>query len=350
MNPIARRILFMGCLSLVLCARSALAQTSFYEGKTITMVRGGAPGGVGEMRTRAVANFLKKHVPGKPTVLIEFMAGAGGAKAANHLYRGARADGLVIGALPSGMVSSAVLGETGVQYDLEKFIYLGSPNSESHYVFFTNRKLGLDSVAKLRAHSGLRIGAQNVGHSIYYTGRLFAYLLGLKDPRFITGYSSPELDIALIKGELDALTGVASSVIKQNPEFFDKNLVDFHTILEIPRGDKHPRFAQLAELDNFAKTDKERKLITLHRTFRLAGSPFVLPSATPRDRADILRKAMRAMFADPEFLAEYQKLTGEEASPLTPEAHDKAIRELPKDAETIDFYKMLGGTQPLPAR
>lgn len=350
MYPMTRRVLFTVFVLLVLCARSVSAQTSFYEGKTITMLRGGAPGGVGEMRTRAVANFLKKHVPGKPTVLIEFMAGAGGAKAANHIYRGARPDGLVIGSLPGGMVSSAVLGDSAVQYELEKFIYLGSPNSESHYVFFTNKKLGLDNIAKLRAHSGLRIGAQTVGHPIHYTGRLFAYLLGLKDPRFITGYSSPELDIALMKGELDAVSGVASSVIKQNPEFFEKNLVEFHTILEIPRGDKHPRFAHLAELDSFAKTEKERKLITLHRTFRLAGSPFVLPPNTPRDRADILRKAMRAIFADPEFLVEYQKLTGEEASPLTPEAHDKAIRELPKDAETIEFYKMLGGTQPLPAR
>lgn len=349
MKSITRSLVIAG-LALLPCAPSVPAQTPFYEGKTITMIRGGAPGGVGEMRTRAVANFLRKHVPGKPTVLIEFMAGAGGAKAANHLYRLPRADGLMIGALPSGMVSSAVLGEKAVQYDLDKFIYLGSPNSESHYVFFTNKKLGLDSIAKLRAHPGLRIGAQTVGHSIYYTGRLFGYLLGLKDPNFITGYSSPELDIALIKNELDALTGVASSVLKQNPEYTEKNLVDFHTILEIPRGDKHPRFAQLPELDSFAKTDKERKLLTLHRNFRLAGSPFVLPPATPRDRADTLRKAMRAMFADPEFVAEYQKLTGEPASPLPPDAHDKAIRELPRDAETIEFYKMLGGTQPLPAR
>ena len=98
------------------------------------------------MRTRAVANYLKKHVPGNPTVIIEFMAGAGGTKAANHLYRGARADGLIIGSAPSGMVSSAILGEAGVQYDLDKFIYLGSPNSESHHVFFTNRKLGLGSM------------------------------------------------------------------------------------------------------------------------------------------------------------------------------------------------------------
>ena len=203
------------------------------------------------------------------------MAGAGGTKAANHLYRGARADGLIIGSAPSGMVSSAILGEAGVQYDLDKFIYLGSPNSESHYVFFTNRKLGLGSMEKLRAHAGLRIGAQTVGHPIYLTGRLFALILGLKEPKFVVGYSSPELDVALLGGELDAVPGVASNVVKQNPEFLDKGLVDFHAIVEIPRGDKHPRFARLPELDGFVKSDKERKLLELHRTFRLAGSPFV---------------------------------------------------------------------------
>jgi len=338
-----------GALVLVASA-TAFSQATFYQGKTITIIRGSAPGGVGEMRTRAVASYLKKHVPGNPTVVIEFMAGAGGTKAANHLYRGARADGLVIGSAPSGMVSSAILGEAGVQYDLDKFIYLGSPNSESHYVFFTNRKLGLGSMEKLRAHSGLRIGAQTVGHPIYYTGRLFALILGLKDPKFVVGYSSPELDVAMLSGELDGVPGVASSVVKQNPEFLEKGLMDFHAIVEIPRGDKHPRFAQLPELDSFVKSDKERKLLALHRTFRLAGSPFILPPGTPKDRADILREAMRKIYADREFLTEYLKLTGEEATPLLPDANDKAIKELPRDPEVIEFYKMLGGTQPLPPR
>lgn len=344
------RLTVLSALLILLARPSAFSQAPFYQGKTITIIRGSAPGGVGEMRTRAVANYLKKHVPGNPTVIIEFMAGAGGQKAANHLYRGARADGLIIGSAPSGMVSSAILGEAGVQYDLDKFIYLGSPNSASHYVFFTNKKLGLSNLEKLRTHAGLRIGAQTVGHPIYHTGRLFAQLLGLKDPKFVVGYSAPELDVAILNGELDATPGVASSVVKQNPEFLDKGLMDFHAIIEIPKGDKHPRFAQLPELESFVKSDKERKLLALHRTFRLAGSPFVLPPGTPKDRVDILREAMRKIYTDREFLAEYQKMTGEEASPLLPDAHEKAIRELPRDAEVIEFYKMLGSTEALPPR
>ena len=130
MNVMTQRLTVTSLL-LLLWNGAGFAQVPFYEGKTIKIVRGGAPGGVGEMRTRAVINFLKKHVPGKPTILIDFMPGAGGVKAANHIYRGAAADGLVIGSLPGGMISSAVLGQRGIQYDLEKFNYLGSPNSAS---------------------------------------------------------------------------------------------------------------------------------------------------------------------------------------------------------------------------
>ena len=79
------KLTVLSALLLFLAAASAFSQAPFYQGKTIIIIRGSAPGGVGEMRTRAVANYLKKHVPGNPTVMIEFMAGAGGTKAANHL-------------------------------------------------------------------------------------------------------------------------------------------------------------------------------------------------------------------------------------------------------------------------
>jgi hypothetical protein len=174
--------------------------------------------------------------------------------------------------------------------------------------------------------------------------------MGLKEPKFVVGYSSPELDVAMVNGELDAVPQVASSVVKQSPEFVEKGMMDFHAIIEIPRGDKHPRFAKLAELDSFVKTEKERKVLELYRTFRLAGSPFLLPPGTPKEQADILREAVRRMYTDREFIAEYQKLTGEEASPLLPDVHEKAIRELPREPEIIDFYKLLGGPQPLPPR
>jgi hypothetical protein len=36
------------------------------------------------------------------------------------------------------------------------------------------------------------------------SGRIFAYLLGLQEPKFVVGYGGPELDVALLRGEVDA--------------------------------------------------------------------------------------------------------------------------------------------------
>src|SRR6266542_3875738 len=87
-----------------------------------------------------------------------------------------------------------------------------------------------------------------------------------------------------------------------------------------------------------------------NRTRSASCSRCTAPPGTPKDRTDILREAMRKIYADREFLAEYLKLTGEEASPLLPDANDKAIKELPRDHEVIESYKLLGSTQPLPPR
>jgi len=74
-------------------------------------------------------------------------------------------------------------------YDLDKFIFLGSTESESHYSFSTRREAGWDSLEKLRSATGVRIGSHAVGHPIYLTGRFFAYFLSSRSPKFIPSYS-----------------------------------------------------------------------------------------------------------------------------------------------------------------
>ena len=96
-------------------------------------------------------------------------------------------------AMGSGLVANAVLGEPGVEYDLDKLIYLGSPNSVTQYIFLSKKEVGLDDLEKLRSRTGIRVGGQTVGHDIYINGRLFAWILGLKEPRFVPGYWAPSL-------------------------------------------------------------------------------------------------------------------------------------------------------------
>lgn len=302
------------------------------------------------MMVKAALPYLKRHIPGEPTIVSEYMPGAGGIKAVNHVYKNVRPDGLTIGNVGGGLVANAVLGEAGVLYDLNKLIYLGSPHSSYHWVFMTRREAGLVSLEALRSASGVRVGAQAVGHSVYIVGRLFAYLIGLKEPKFVVGYSGPELDLALLRGELDGRINNADTLLKRNPEWLAKGVVDVHAIMEVPKGSKHPHFANLPEVEDFATSEKERKVLTMLRAFRQAGSPYILPPGTPRRQVKILQEAMVKTFNDTGFHKEYKKLTGDEATPLMPDEMDKAIKGLPRDREIIDLFKKISGAGPLPAR
>ena len=122
----------------------------------MTMVATTAPGGTGDLRVKAMLPFLRKHIPGNPTVVIEYMDGAGGRKGANHLYSSVRPDGLTLGAASGAIVGLAIMREQGVSYDLDKFTYLGTPESENHYVIYSRKELGLTNAEKLRAASGVQ--------------------------------------------------------------------------------------------------------------------------------------------------------------------------------------------------
>jgi len=347
----ARFLLTAGfCLLVHVSAHSQT--TPYYQGKTLLIIEGREPGGTGAMRVQACLPYLKKYIPGNPTIVVQFMPGGGGRKAANHVFSNVKPDGLIMGNVGAGLIANAVLDATGVQYDVDKLILLGAPNGAVQYVFGSVAKLGLENLEKLRTHSGLRIGAQTVGHDIYINGRVFAWLLGLKDPKFVTGFSGVELDGALMRGEVDARVNIADTILLRTPEFIEKRFINFHSILEIPRGERHshPVYSKLPELGTFAKSEKETKILTLMRSIRLAGSPFVLPPGTPKEQVEILKEALRKTFRDPAFHKDFKKLVGDEPTPISAEAQEGAIKELPRDPETLKTFKILAGNDPLPPR
>jgi tripartite-type tricarboxylate transporter receptor subunit TctC len=324
------------------------AQSAYYKGKTLTILRGGSPGGYGDLQARALIPYLKKYIPGEPTIIIEHMQGAAGRTAINHIYSGAKPDGLTIGAVGNVLVSGPILGLAGTKYDLDKLIYLGSTESGSPTAFVTRKDAGFDNVEKLRAATGIRIGAHSVGHITYINGRLTAYMLGLKEPKFVVGYSSPERDVALLQGEVDG-GSMSTATIQQNPSLVEK--INFHTVITVPKGRYvAPYSREIPEIDAFAKSEQEHRLLSLYRAFVYPRWPYFLPPDTPQEPVNILREAMAKSFNDPGFAKEFKKLTGVDPSPITSEAIETAIKELPRDPETIALYKHLADHRPMPAR
>lgn len=332
--------------------KSGFPQSSFYQGKSITVVQASDAGDGADMRMKTVLSVLKKHIPGNPTIVTQYMPGGGGKKAGNYVYKTARADGLTIGAMSTGFVAAGVLQEEGILYDTDKLIYLGSLALYAPYVFMSAKTAGLNSLDKLRKAETIRIGSQSVGHINYTGARIFALLLDIRQAKFVPGYSAVEIDAGLMRGELDARINPVDTILQRNAEWIEKDLMDFHAVIETPKGRKHPhpRFTNLPDLANFAKSDIERDLVGLHRGFRLLGQTIILPPGAPEERVQVLQQAMRMTFKDPQFIKEYKKFAGEESATLMPDEVARSIRELSKNAKAKELFKKLAGLEPLPQR
>jgi len=149
---------------------------------------------------------------------------------------------------------------------------------------------------------------------------------------------------------LDGRANALETLGQRNAEEMEKGLLDLHALVEIPKGNRPAGFASVPEIEGFAKSDLERKLLMMYRAFRLVGTPYILAPGTPKLQVQILQEAMRKTLKDPDFHREFKKLSGFDASPLMPEEQEKAVRELPRDRNVVELFRKLSGPDPLPPR
>ena len=102
-----------------------------FQGKTVTIVVGYKAGGGYDATARLLARYLPKHIPGKPTVIVQNMPGANSIIAANHMYNVAKPDGLTIGTFNRNLPIAQLTGVQGVKYDITKFQWIGSAANET---------------------------------------------------------------------------------------------------------------------------------------------------------------------------------------------------------------------------
>ena len=69
---------------------------------------------------------MPKHIPGKPSIVVQNILGASGIVALNYLYNIAKPDGLTIGHTSVPGVRDQLVGAEGVKHDFSKFEFVGS--------------------------------------------------------------------------------------------------------------------------------------------------------------------------------------------------------------------------------
>ncbi len=73
---------------------------------------GSAPGGGYDAYGRLLAQYMRQHIPGNPTFIVQNMPGAGSLVAANYIYNVAPKDGTFIGAV-NAMLATDPAGLSG---------------------------------------------------------------------------------------------------------------------------------------------------------------------------------------------------------------------------------------------
>ncbi len=339
-------------LSLLLGSRGSGALAApFYEGKQLVVVVAYRPGGAGHLRTQIEAQHLSKLLPGHPTVVFKFVPGSDGAAAANYMSNVAKRDGLTIANIGTGMFYSAVFKAPEARFSLDDFIFFGTGYGGGPYAVEIRPELGLDTIAKLKAYKGMRFGQRTIGHPQYILDRLIAYVLELKDPKFLVGYSSQDIITALTRGEADAhTTNVYSFLWRDGLNKIKKG----YTVPIVVRNTKGrgvewvPEFPRRPHLDDFADTELKRAVIRFHNSIKPGSTNFLAPKGIPEEALKALQEGFRRVWKDPEFAMEYRHLTGQPSDPVTGEEIHRAIEQLPKDPKIARIYKQITEGGPLP--
>ena len=297
---------FVVALGVVLAvAASASAQEPFYKGKTIRIIVGLSPGGGYDTYARAIARHMGKYIPGNPTVIVENMPGAASRISANHLYRVAKPDGLIIGHFLGGLFMQQPLDKPGIEFDARKFEYLGVP-AQDNYVFGVSKAAGVTSGEQWMAgKTRVKLGGVGAGSPTDDIPRILAATIGLP-VQLVTGYKgTADIKLAFHSGEVHGVCNAWESFKATWRKELDGGDL---TLLMQPTAKGHPELPNVPLAISFAKTDEARKLIegSVH-TVPATARPFALPPGTPKDRVEALRKAFMATFKDAEFLAEAQK-------------------------------------------
>jgi tripartite-type tricarboxylate transporter receptor subunit TctC len=301
---------------------NAQSVAEFYRGKRINLVTSASVGGGYDQYARLLAKHVQRYIPGEPAIIVQNMVGAEGLRAANFLYNIAPQDGTVIGGLSrnTGLARFYDFNNAGIQFDVRKFHWLGSPQQEVG-LFILSTRSGLAAIGDLEQREvTISSTARNSPSSIY--SRILNAAIGTK-LKPIEGYDGSQACLmAIERGEVDAhVSGGSSAPFRARIAPWLK-AGDAKVIMQMGMA-RDAAFPDVPTALEVVRTPRDRQLFEIAFAEQVMGRPFVLPPGVPGDRIVALRSAFDATMKDAAFLddarrqhAEIDPVGGEEINAL----------------------------------
>jgi tripartite-type tricarboxylate transporter receptor subunit TctC len=300
----------------------------FYKGKSITLAIGFTPGGGYDLYARHLARHMSKHIPGRPTIVPQNMAGAGSLRAANFIYSAAPKDGTAFGTFARTTGLNPLL-ESGATFDGTKFTWLGSVTNDISLcvTWHTSKANTWENFLK----HPTTMGGQAPSSEPDIFANLYKNVFGAP-VKLVPGYpGTNEITLAMERGEVDGLCGLSWSTIQtRHLSWLKEKKIN---LLVQAAFKKDPNIGDVPLVMDLTKDTEKLQILKLILAAQEMARPFAAPPDIPRDRAAALIAAFDATMKDPEYLADAKKLRID-VNPVTGPEIDKLLRELyatPKD-------------------
>ena len=302
-----REILGNVCVSLCIAAVGfivpAASQAQDKFPRTVKLVIGTGTGGGFNNYGRLTAKHLKKHLPGKPTIIVQNMPGAGGIRSLDWLHRAAPKDGSAIVTMPSASLFAKIMGIKQVKYDATRFNYLISVDR-------LRNMLVLWHTTPFRNIKDLFQKQVIIGNSSKASAMVPAMLNRLIGSRFkvISGYpGTGSIGLAMERGEVDGVINYTwSSITGTKPHWLSGNKI--RILMQVtfqPSGD--PRLKDVPTLESFVKDKESRSILEILLAKQVVGRAFIAPEGVPAVIIATYRKVLTKIVRDSAYLSEAKR-------------------------------------------
>ncbi len=300
--PLARLAIASALLVAGSFGASGQTANDFYSGKQIRLIAGFPPGNDYDLGARLLVKYLAKYIPGQPNIIVQNMPQAASVVAANYLYTQAPRDGTVFGTFSRNIVNDALTGQPNVVVDPRRFIWLGATSHPAR-ICVRSPTAPVKTPADLFTHEFI-VGAAGATSSLAILPTVLNKVLGTKF-RIVEGYQGMgDTVLAIVRGELQGECASYQQFRVDGQLFRDGKLLFLLRAEEAPI----PEVPNVPSIFDYAKTDEQRELMRFVFSSTEFGRPYVFPPEVPKDRVDIMRKAIAAAAHDPQLVAEAAKI------------------------------------------
>jgi len=331
---IRRSLVIAGLAALALGAVNDAALAQFYKGKTITMIINYPAGGPSDIEGRIIAQHLPAHLPGKPTIIIKNVGGAGGVIGTNQLGEAAP-NGETMGFFTLDIIAQ-LLSNPALRVNYADFVMIAGV--ENPLVAYARKDIppGLKVATDIMKTKDFKALSLNVQNSNTLNQALSLDLLGLKYQAVPAFRGLKEVETAILQNEGQfANTSLPGWTASVEPTMGDLVLPLWQLA---PRGKdgsypRSPALPGLPTFEEFYATVKggQRPSGFTYEVLRASSDPMVgmfrtalMPPKTPSEPVALMRSAFVELWKNPEFIRDYANViktkpifvTGEEAQDI----------------------------------